>query len=347
MNHADSVKYEYMAENRNSHRLFHRMHDGRGSVTGLMTNGLAVLCRAGYKIPNTLAIQATNDLDEINCDEFRNRLAKKLVPFWKRGSYDLAIRSSCTLEDAFGDSMAGRFESFLGTMNFAEVLENIEKIIVGFQMQNNQDGKMGIVIQNRIHSEYSGIIFSSNPITYSKKQMMISYTKGMGDKLVSGKTSGKDVIVEVDKASFKIKDDMNVVLKERLLLLSENSKSLEKKVGYPVDIEWAIAENEIYYIQCRPLANITRICSGLLAVNRYDISGVPMQIVSHDKVKLRLEAQEGNICISDAYLYIKNSCFDDMPCLNLTKSKFCKGYSVVIIYPQHLSNKVVRSSVIK
>lgn len=70
-----------------------------------------------------------------------------------------------------------------------------------------------------------------------------------------------------------------------------------------------------------------------------------MQLTAHDKIKLRLAAQESDIFISDAYICIRNSCFNDLPVLNIAKSDFCKGYSAVIIYPKHLSNKVIRSFV--
>ena len=304
--------------------------------------GIALLKKNGCQIPKTLAIQATDCLKEIDSFEFRESLLDKLSSFSKNDIYDLAIRSSCTLEDDFTDSMAGHFDTFLGKMKIEDIFSNIKKIV---SAAKNSNGKMGIIIQNRIPAEYAGVLFSSSPITYSKRQMLISYVNGMGDKLVSGKDSGIDVVVTLDEDDFSIETQKDIALQDKLLLLAKESKQLEKLLRYPLDIEWAIVKENIYFLQCRPLASITGIASGIYPVNKQNIFKIPQQLISHDKIKLRLAAQESDIFISDAYVCIRNLCFNDLYVLNIPKSNFCKGYSAVIVYPQHLSNKVIRSFV--
>ena len=97
----------------------------------------------------------------------------------------MAVRSSCTLEDDYVNSMAGHFISVLGVMSFDDVLTNIKKIVAGLEKSNDRPGKMGIVIQPKVNADYSGVLFSSDPISYSKKQMVITYTCG----IISGKAS--------------------------------------------------------------------------------------------------------------------------------------------------------------
>lgn len=310
---------------------------------GGKAHGISLLYKCGCRIPKTLAIQATNTLEDINSLEFRENLLEKLAFFSENGMYDLAVRSSCTLEDDFANSMAGHFDTFIGEMNIEDVFVNIREIISSIQKIGN--GKMGVIIQNRIPAEYAGVLFSSNPITYSKKQMCISYVNGMGNKLVSGEECGTDVIVAIDDENFLIDTEMDVFLKKKLLLLARESKQIERALKYPLDIEWAIMGTKVYFLQCRPLASITRVLSGVFPVNKQSVSKIPMQLISHDKIKLRLAAQESDIFISDAHVYIRNSCFDELPVLDISKSGLCKGYSVVIVYPRHLSNKVVRSFV--
>lgn len=311
-------------------------------VFGGKAYGISLLKKNGYRIPKTLVIQATNSLEEIDSLEFRESLLDKLACFSENDIYDLAIRSSCTLEDNYIDSMAGHFDTFLGKMNIEDIFINIKKIV---SATKNNNGKMGIVIQNRISAEYAGVLFSSNPITYSKRQMLISYVNGMGDKLVSGGDSGTDVVVTIDEDDFSIETGGDSALQDKLLILAKESKELEELLRYPLDIEWAITGEDICFLQCRPLASITGIASGIYPVNKQSLSNIPQQLISHDKIKLRLTAQESGIFISDAYVCIRNLCFDDLHVLDISKSDFCKGYSAVIVYPQRLSNKVIRSFV--
>ena len=50
---------------------------------------------------------------------------------------------------------------------------------------------------------------------------------------------------------YKLKDEM-------ILKLSKLIKDIEKKYGFPVDVEWAIENKEIYILQCRPVTTVKR-----------------------------------------------------------------------------------------
>lgn len=74
----------------------------------------------------------------------------------------------------------------------------------------------------------------------------------MGDKLVSGEACGTDIAVVTDGNTFSIHADTDAVLKEKLLLLAQEGKRLEKLLNYPLDIEWAIVgEPSISYSAAR------------------------------------------------------------------------------------------------
>lgn len=307
--------------------------------------GLHLLAKYGYPIPETIAIQATADINDIDNAGFQEELQKKLSPFATNGIFDLAVRSSCTLEDDYANSMAGHFTSILSKMSFEDVVSNIKSIIKGLEKVSDHRGKMGVVIQPKINADYSGVLFSSDPISYSKKHMVITYTDGIGGKLVSGEVAGTDIVVKIEDDKFFWDDVVDKPIHTFLYLLVKESKQLEGLLKYPLDIEWAVVGSTLYFLQCRPLTSITAIPSVLCAVNKQNLSHLPAQLISHDKIKLRLMAQESNIFISDAYVYIKNSCNNTDLSLDIPKSDDCRGYSAVIIYPQRLSNKVIRSFV--
>jgi phosphohistidine swiveling domain-containing protein len=308
--------------------------------------GLALLYKYGYTIPRTLVIEACRDIKNINTTEFKEALLSKLTNWRKNSHYCVAIRSSCTIEDAFINSMAGHFNAFIGEMTFNEIIENINKIISGLSSINANDAKMGIVLQEKINAEYSGVLFSSDPFSYSKKTMHISFVSGIGIGLVSGIEAGKDIVVSVQEGGYLFSEQTDPKLFVCLLELLSNAKKLEQKLNYPLDFEWAILDDNIYFLQCRPLTSITKIPSAIQLINNQNLRLLPQMLVSHDKVNLRLSAQASKMMVSDAYIYMRNLCIGSgVPSINLLPSQYCKGYSAVIIYPQRLSDKVIRSFV--
>jgi len=42
----------------------------------------------------------------------------------------------------------------------------------------------------------------------------------------------------------------------KILKLSETIIQIEKYFGFPVDVEWAIENNEIYILQARPITTL-------------------------------------------------------------------------------------------
>jgi phosphohistidine swiveling domain-containing protein len=310
--------------------------------------GLSLLSKNGFQIPETIFIEACMMPGEIDDSGFQNDLKTRLDSFCIGSKYNVAIRSSSTSEDTFSYSMAGRFKSILGNnMSFADIIQGIKDVIISLDAAKTEmaDAKMGIIIQQKIDADFSGVLFSSDPLTYCKRSMVFSYIAGLGDVLVSGTAAGKDIAISVQGSDFVFEpvSDLNPALIENLC---QNIKRLEQKLNYPVDIEWAIKDGELFYLQCRPLTSITKIPTILQRVNEENLKQLPQQLIDHDKIELRLMAQRVNILISDAYVYICNICNEYIePTIVLEKSKFCKGYSMVIIYPNNLSNKVIRSFV--
>ena len=312
-------------------------------IFGGKAAGLALLCDKGYKIPRTVVIESTRFQSDFDSQDFQNTLKNILAPLMKAGAYDVAVRSSCTIEDGFNDSMAGYFQSFLGAMSFDDIIESMKSIVSGLDKLPNNYEKMGIIIQQKISADYAGVVYTSNPNTYSKVEMIISYTDGLADKLVSGEVTGAEVWVSVKGDFYKLHSDINNAPDVILGDLARKTKELEKSLNYPLDIEWVAIENKLYFLQCRPLASITMIKSASFYVSKDVLRLVPAPITLHDKIKIRLGAQNADILVSDAYVYVHNSSRNDAPEINIMKSPLCVSQSAVIIYPRRISDSVVRS----
>ncbi|MCL2065532.1 MAG: PEP/pyruvate-binding domain-containing protein [Candidatus Cloacimonetes bacterium] len=323
----------------------HNHKDIDSKIFGGKAAGLVLLHKLGYHIPKTIFIESCRDTAFIYCPKFLEELSSKLKDLVFNGRYNVAVRSSCTIEDSFSESMAGYYDTFIGEMTFDDVVESIKKVIYSLAINKDNDAKMGVIIQEKINADYSGVLFSSDPYTYSKKSMLVSFTSGICQGLVSGKVSGEDIVISVKDDNFTIPKIEQPIKIDCLQTLLRQSKSLEKELKYPVNIEWAIANNTIYFLQCRPLTSITKLQNLFLEVNEENLSELPINLVSHEKIKMRLEAQKLGVMISNAYVSINNhfSIDNTKPPVQLERSEHCKGYSTVIIYPRRILNKVVRS----
>lgn len=321
------------------------------SQFGGKANGLNELFSNGLNVPASFFIEATDDVSKIDYLSFQQELLAHLEEFKNQaGLYDIAIRSSALNEDGVNDSLAGHYDSILGLMSLEEIISGIKQVILS---QKNladsaySNNKMGVVLQKFIRADYSGVIFSSNPLTFSKNESIVSFTDGCGDKLVSGEEEGTDVLITVCENELSLPINQEIPFGEQKLFeLCQQVKALERRLGYPIDVEWTIREGVISYIQCRPLTSITKIEAMTARVDTKYLAGKPKQLLKSDKVAIRIEAQKKHTHISDAYVIISNDSNKQNPSNDLksiTRSPFCQGYSTVVIYPQRVLDKVVRS----
>ena len=253
----------------------------------------------------------------------------------------IAIRSSAICEDGMQESKAGNFLTCLFVKKIDDIIEGIKKVITS--TANNI--KMGVVIQKMIKPEISGIIFSSNPITASKKEIIVSAVYGQGEKLVSGNDEGLNFTIEVKDEEFlipKIKINLSATI---LLELATLTKQLEKNLNLPIDIEWCYdKQNGLIILQCRPITTIF-INNQIGKISNEIISRIPNKLINSDKITLRLLAENQRISISDGYLVMCNCISEDFPfsSIDITRSNNYRGYSVVLLYPARISKKIIRS----
>ncbi|MGH1832717.1 PEP/pyruvate-binding domain-containing protein [Enterococcus gilvus] len=316
---------------------------------GGKANGLHELYLNKLPVPESIFIEATDDPAEVDCPSFQRTLFQHLEAFkTEEDLYDLAIRSSALNEDGANDSFAGHYDTILGLICFEDVLAGIKQVLLSQEKgETSSSNKMGVVIQPFIRADYSGVLFSSSPFTFSKKECIVSFTDGCGDKLVSGEEAGTDVLVTLSEKGWSLPHEQVIPFGEQKLFeLCQKVKELERVLGYPIDVEWTLKENIFTYIQCRPLTSITKIPSTTVPVTAEYLDSIPKQLLKSDKVSLRIDAQKKNTHVSDAYVIVSNtsSTQEELASLETIKrSPLCHGYSAVVIYPKLISEKVVRS----
>lgn len=306
------------------------------------------LYKNGYNIPKTVLISKTNKKIAY---ENRNKFIKMIEDNFKilskhNKKYKLAIRSSSIYEDGFYNSKAGEFDSILGVMSKEEAFENYIKVLesgINYGIEN-----MGVIVQEFIESEISGVVFSSNPINFSKNEMIISAVLGKGDKLVSGKINGEDLLInKKNKRKSIMSSDFFKKYIEEINLLLKLIEEMEKSLKFPVDIEWALNEKrEMYIIQIRPISTMVLEKPLIEEVKNDNLININPKLLNNDKIKIRLEAEDMGIDVSKAYIIVANyTMMSKINIKNIKRSKNCVGYSVVLIYPDKIENKIVRAFV--
>ena len=111
------------------------------------------------------------------------------------GEPAVAVRSSATAEDLPGLSFAGQQETFLNVTGAEAVVAAVRNCwaslwnpqAIAYRHQNGLDQNtvaMAVVVQLMIPSEVAGILFTANPATGQRNEMVINASFGLGEAVV-------------------------------------------------------------------------------------------------------------------------------------------------------------------
>ncbi len=198
-----------------------------------------------------------------------------------------AVRSSSPEEDLEGASFAGGYETTLGV-----TLENIETAIRhsfassfdervflykrehGFQLTQP---RIAVIIQQQVNAGAAGVAFSLNPLNNCYDEAVINANYGLGESVVAGeaepdlfviekhtrrmletRVGGKQTVIQLNQAGGTEKfthqqQQETAITHQQALALMELVQQVETHYQKPVDIEWAIADGQIFLLQARPI----------------------------------------------------------------------------------------------
>lgn len=180
----------------------------------------------------------------------------------------VAVRSSATAEDLPGLSFAGQYESFLNVRGFDGLLSAIKKCwaslwserAVIYREKNgigHDDIAMAVIVQRMVPTEISGVAFTADPLSGGQGSIHINATRGLGEKLVSGKINPDQY--RISKSSLKIEKDLSgkqpLLSDDGIKELTGIALKIEKLFGCPQDIEWAFYKDRFYILQSRNITN--------------------------------------------------------------------------------------------
>jgi len=224
---------------------------------------LSRLFQAGYPVPDGFVILPTSFAgDELTVEAWvqvqaylkRMRLAEKDITF--------AVRSSALSEDSAQASYAGEFETVLNVHTDEEIHNAIhtvrrsrhsERVQAYSQVKGlDEEHEVAVVVQRMVQSDLSGILFTADPVTGSHRTMTGNFVHGLGERLVSGEVTGETFTFEKPRGRYQGPAE----LKRYARKLYKLASGLEKDLGCPQDIEWAVAEDKLFILQSRPITTL-------------------------------------------------------------------------------------------
>ena len=202
----------------------------------------------------------------------------------------VAVRSSATTEDLPDFSFAGQQESYLNILNPKAFVEAVRKCwasawsarALAYRHRvgiDNGNVAVAVIVQRMVHAEVSGVVFTVNPATGARGEMIVNASYGLGEGTV-----GPDEFV-LDRERLAVRDthlgdkaqmvvgaddggtrpvDVGAELRRLVTLspgqlteLGREARAIEKHFdGVPQDIEWAFASGELWILQSRPITNL-------------------------------------------------------------------------------------------
>ncbi len=238
------------------------------SLAGGKGGTLARLHQAGYPVPDGFVIlPAAFDGDALKGEgwtQVQAHLARmrKIDP-----DMAFAVRSSAMSEDAAQASFAGEFETVLGVQTDAAIREAIhtvrqsrhaERVRAYSEAQGIDTAhEIAVVVQQLVEAEISGVLFTADPVTGSRAQMMGNFVHGLGDQLVSGEDTGEEFTLKQRQGlGVRVDYEGPSPLAPFARQLYKLGKRLEEELGCPQDIEWCVANGTLYLLQSRPITTL-------------------------------------------------------------------------------------------
>ncbi len=172
-----------------------------------------------------------------------------------------AVRSNDAHEDGEKFSYAGQFLTVLNVPK-SGVKNAVNSVIESYKNRyyeeklgiKSEDKLSGVIVQEMVDSEYSGVLFTSNPKGILN-EMVIVVGIGLGSNVVDDKTETITYHHYKDTATYK-EGNAFAFPEELVKELEITGEKIEKLFGKPMDIEFAIKGRKIYILQAREITSL-------------------------------------------------------------------------------------------
>ncbi|UOY92312.1 phosphoenolpyruvate synthase [Ectobacillus sp. JY-23] len=230
-----------------------------------------------------------------------------------------AVRSSATAEDLPYASFAGQQDTYLNVIGKEAILNHIRKCwaslfterAVIYRLQqgfHHSQVQLAVIVQRMVFPQSSGIVFTADPVTGSRKVLSIDAGFGLGEALVSGLVSAdcykvregeivekiiatKQLAMYARQASGTETREVDAQLQQaqaltddQIVELARLGRRIEAYFGCPQDIEWCVVDDSFYILQSRAITTLFPIPQAEDEENRVYVSVGHQQMMT-DAIK--------------------------------------------------------------
>jgi pyruvate, water dikinase len=252
-------------------------------------------------VEDTAALQAASVAARALFDQtpIPEPLAAEICSAYERLAGDdaqtaVAVRSSATAEDTAATSFAGMNETYLNVRGADAVVDAVRRCwrslfgarTIYYRRVNDfaqADMDIAVVVQRQVNSTRAGVMFTVNPATGERGELVIEGSFGLGEAVVSGSVSPdryvvekatlairrrevhhKDILIEyapdggTQQRTLTEEEALKPVLTdEEVVAVAELGRRIERHYDFPQDTEWAFdPEGGLWMLQSRPITTL-------------------------------------------------------------------------------------------
>ena len=191
----------------------------------------------GFELVDGMTNEISRGFDRINASRKRGRNIKEETTAILRPSYMDENHDSEVLRDV------ARHE-----------LIDAVKYLQKNSMRRGR--RLAIVIQNDLFAETSGTVHSINPATKDTNEVLIEANLWMNDTVLGGESEPDMILIDKNTGatSLESEEEAEICLEpEQIHELYTLVRRMEKRLGYPISLDWAYDRGVLYILRARKL----------------------------------------------------------------------------------------------
>ena len=214
-----------------------------------------------------------------------------LAAYHELGEGPVAVRSSATAEDLPEAAFAGQQDTYLNISDEQALLDSVRRCWASLwtdraiayrerQGINQQTVKLAVVVQRMVAAEVAGVLFTANPVTGARNEVVVDANPGLGEAVVSGlvtpdhfvlqkrrwgwsiverRPGRREIIVRkrsggnIEHVDGSVETNVPVLPDRALRRLVRLGVAIERHSERPQEVEWAWAGRKPFILQARPI----------------------------------------------------------------------------------------------
>jgi phosphoenolpyruvate synthase/pyruvate phosphate dikinase len=264
------------------------------ALVGGKAANLSRLARLHHRVPDGFSLPVMV-MDEVHPFDLRDEITAAISDLMNchgLQEFIAAVRSSAVDEDGATASFAGQHETYLNIVGAEAIIQAVARCWESARSEHALDYRrqqglsverpqIAVLVQQLIAADVAAVVFSANPVTGNRDEIVINASWGLGESIVGGTVTPDTFIVrksdlavvqrviadkqrmtisvsggtqEVEVPRFLRKQ--SALADEQIIEMARLAITLESTMEHPVDVECAYAGGELYLLQCRPITTL-------------------------------------------------------------------------------------------